>query len=1098
MLSKLLSGLSWIVFCTLLLLGPEMLAQATVHVGPGQTYTTIQAGIDAANNGDTVLVAPGTYNENIDFKGKAITVTSSGGAAATIIDGGSVGPAVTFKTGETSASTISGFTIQHGGTFNTNGTPVAGSTGGILLQNSSPTIASNIITLSMCWGIASNASAALIENNTISATQDPHGNCSFGGGAAILIWGGMSGDTNSLNGGIIIGNTIENNVESGTEDAGGNGGAAIAVWGGAVLIMNNVLRNNASPGGSGGAINFVSSGYSVVAQNLIYGNSAGCGGGAIATDGGPLLIMNNTIVDNTYDANGGGSSTCAEIAQIYPDPLAYGTDSPSDVFINNIISGSTSYPAVNCSWFNPLTAAYQPTFENDILYNAGGPFFGSYCIDVSGQDNNIVADAQFVDPVNGDYHLKNPSPAIDAGQNSVLQSFLAATGMSLTTDLDGKPRVQDATGKGCTIDIGAYEYPGNSSDCGPTETLKSSLNPAMAGQSVTFTAQLSDSSGTPTGSIQFLDGATLLSTQTVSGTGSAAFTTSSLAVGSHTINANYEPTGNFGASSASLVEVINGDPTNATLTCLPNPIDIGKSAQFTATVTSADGTPMGSVAFTDNGASIGTNALAGGTTSLTYTGSAAGTHQIVATYAPTGPFAASSATCSEVVNDLPTVSTLSIAPVASIYGTPVTLTATVQPATLPGPSAVTGVVTFYNGGGAVGTGTVSGGTATFTTDSLPAGTDNLTCTYGGSSIYGASNCNSKGAIIQPAPTALTLSASSNPAPYLTAVTFNAGLTVNGKPAPAGNTIHISINGQTIGLTTDASGSATYTISTLPPGRYPVTISFAATDSLLASSASLTEVITAAPTSISLTSAPNPGDLNQPVSLTANVSAQSTVGNGNVTFYDGPSALGSAPVSPAGAAMLTASFSTLGVHNLTAVFNGDTDFSASTSAIFAETIIAGDFTVSATPGTASMYTGQAATVGIAIASLHGFDQSVALTCSNLPANTSCSFSPATLPQGQGAAKLVIQTTAPHASSAASVSVLGLLTLLLLPGRRRRRLLTGCCAVLLLVGVALGMSGCGSPKTIIGGTPPGTYNISVVATGTSVTHSAVVTLTVESLF
>jgi len=87
-------------------------AQNSIHVPTDQA--TIQGAINIANNGDTVLVAPGTYYENINFNGKAITVTSSGGAAQTIIDGGGVAPVVTFDTNETSTSTLNGFTLQHG------------------------------------------------------------------------------------------------------------------------------------------------------------------------------------------------------------------------------------------------------------------------------------------------------------------------------------------------------------------------------------------------------------------------------------------------------------------------------------------------------------------------------------------------------------------------------------------------------------------------------------------------------------------------------------------------------------------------------------------------------------------------------------------------------------------------------------------------------------------------------------------------------------------------------------------------------------------------------------------------------------------------
>ena len=100
---------------------------------------TIQAAISAANNGDTVVVSPGTYFENINFFGKAITVKSSNGSSVTIIDGQQIAPVVTFNSNETSTSVLSGFTVQNGtSTFNSG---YAG--GGIYISFSSPTIKNN-------------------------------------------------------------------------------------------------------------------------------------------------------------------------------------------------------------------------------------------------------------------------------------------------------------------------------------------------------------------------------------------------------------------------------------------------------------------------------------------------------------------------------------------------------------------------------------------------------------------------------------------------------------------------------------------------------------------------------------------------------------------------------------------------------------------------------------------------------------------------------------------------------------------------------------------------------------------------------------------
>lgn len=391
-------------------------AQATIHVPSDQP--TIQAAINAAQPGDTVLVAPGTYFENINFEGKAITVTSSNGPSVTTIDGGGLDSVVTLTSGEGNGSVLKGFTITHGNsTFNA---------GGIQIDSSSPIIDGNVVvnnqTCDSGAGMQVLFSSAIVRNNTI--TNNFRAGCSGGVGGGGISLGG-AGNAQILN------NVISNNRIPNTASGGGISVNAA----GSPTIAGNTIAGNVSSE-DGGGISLINHSDANIFNNLIYGNTARGNGGGIyflvpSGDRGPFL-QNNTIVNNTAAS---GSAVFAD-----------GFDSTSQL-INNILVSSGASPVV-CGTFNVA----QPIISFNDAFDVTAPGFGGQCAGANGTSGNISADPQFVNAAANDFHLLASSPAIDAGNKS-------APNLS-QTDLDGNPRVAFGNATTCTntVDIGAYEF----------------------------------------------------------------------------------------------------------------------------------------------------------------------------------------------------------------------------------------------------------------------------------------------------------------------------------------------------------------------------------------------------------------------------------------------------------------------------------------------------------------------------------------------------------------------------------------------------------------------------------------------------------------
>jgi hypothetical protein len=586
-----------------------------------------------------------------------------------------------------------------------------------------------------------------------------------------------------------------------------------------------------------------------------------------------------------------------------------------------------------------LIGSGDGTFKAPVSYSSGGyHVFLVAAGDVNGDGHPDIVVANECDSASCTHGTAGVLLGNDDGTFQAAQTYNSGGSIPYKVVIadvngDGKPDVIMANANSATVGVLL-----NNLQTPTSTSVASSLNPSVYGQAVHVTATVTSDSGVPTGTVQILNGSTVVGMGTLA-SGTVSIPISTFAAGTDSITASYLGGGGYAPSnSAPLAQTVTKAASAISLASSLNPAAANQAVTVTAAVSSHyGGMVTGTVTLMAGAQNLGSAALTGNVASLATSFPTAGTYSITAQYnGDSNNTGSTSAALSEkIIAATTTMLISSLNP--SVVGQAVTFTAnTTSSAGIPSNGET---VTFYNGTAVLGTAPLSAGAASLTTSALVAGLFTITAHYpGDSSFAGSTSVGLRQTVnfTTKSPTATTLASRLNPSIYGQKVTFTAQVTTSGPVPPTGTVVFMwkyFTTTYTIGTATlNSAGVATLTKSNLNADPFPMIAVYRGdTNNLSSTSPVLNQTVLQTTSAAALTSSVNPSAGGQAITFAAKITSPTVIPSGPVTFKAGTTVLGTAQLS-SGKATFTTSTLPAGSTLIKVTYNGNSNIRGSSASV----------------------------------------------------------------------------------------------------------------------------------------------------------------------